>query len=245
MSPLLIMLIAILAMILIIILILFVIYIKFKRTLGINNLKSFLNDVKEYDRNNYTRPKSISGMTRILEPLILKDFPEFNLTHLYSKVEDGINNVLCAKSKLDTKYLSKGLDLIKGKIIKEINDMKENDIEVNYSNIKFNQHALKSYKKSNGTATITTCSSVSYKYTSNKTERKYDDLIKETKYECELIYIYDENKFKEREKSFSVHCPNCGAPVKGLKDLTCSYCGSNVKKVNLRNWEIASIKEVL
>ena len=39
-------------------------------------------------------------------------------------------------------------------------------------------------------------------------------------------------------------CPNCGAPVKGLGDLTCSYCGSNVKKVNLRNWEMASFKEV-
>ena len=218
---------------------------KFKRTLGISNWSSFMNEVKNYDRDNYSKTKSISGMTRILEPLIIKDFPDFNLTHLYSKVEDGISNVLQAKTKLDTKYLSKGLDLIKGKIIKEINDMKENDIEVNYQDITFNQHALKSYKKNNGTATITTSSSVSYRYSSNKEEKKYEDLVKEIKYECEFIYIYDEDKFEEKETSFSVHCPNCGAPVKGLKELSCSYCGAHVKKVNLRNWEIANIKEVL
>jgi len=236
--------IAILVLILTILIIILSIYWKFKRTLGISNFSSFMNDVKNYDRENYSSTKSISGMTRILEPLIIKDFPDFNLTHLYSKVEDSIGNVLQAKSKLDTKYLTKGLDLIKGKIIKEINDMKENDIIVNYQDVIFNQHALKSYKKNNGTATIITSSSVSYKYSSNKDEKKYEDLVKETKYECEFIYIYDEDKFLETEKSFSVHCPNCGAPVKGLKDLTCSYCGANVKKVNLRNWEIANIKEV-
>jgi len=244
MSILLIMGIAILVLILTILIIILSIYWKFKRTLGISNFSSFMNDVKNYDRENYSSTKSISGMTRILEPLIIKDFPDFNLTHLYSKVEDSIGNVLQAKSKLDTKYLTKGLDLIKGKIIKEINDMKENDIIVNYQDVIFNQHALKSYKKNNGTATIITSSSVSYKYSSNKDEKKYEDLVKETKYECEFIYIYDEDKFLETEKSFSVHCPNCGAPVKGLKDLTCSYCGANVKKVNLRNWEIANIKEV-
>lgn len=212
--------------------------------MGVSNLKSFFNDIKNYDRENYSSKKSISGMTRILEPLIIKDFPDFNLNHLYSNLETGVTNVLSAKSKLDTKYLNKGLDLIKGKIIKEINDMKEENVEVKYNDIHFNQHTLKSYKKNNGTATITTTSSISYNYSSNKNERKYDDLRCESKFECEFIYIYDEDKFKEKEKSFSVHCPNCGAPVKGLGDLSCSYCGSNVKKVNLRNWEIASIKEI-
>jgi hypothetical protein len=244
MGPLLILLIAILSVIAVIFFILCYLYFKFKRVMGVTNLSSFINDVKNYDRNNYSTEKSISGMTRILEPLIIKDFPDFNLKHLYSNIETGITNVLSAKSKLDTKFLNKGLDLIKGKIIKEINDMREDKIEVNYSDLRFNQHALKSYKKNNGTATITTTSSVSYKYSSNKKERKYDDLRCESKFECEFIYIYDEDHFEEKAKSFSVHCPNCGAPVKGLGDLSCSYCGSNVKKVNLRNWEIASIKEI-
>lgn len=244
MSLLLIMGIAILVLIVIILLIIFSIYYKFKRTLGISNFSSFIDEVKQNDRNNYSSKKSISGMTRILEPLIIKDFPDFNLSHLYSSIETNLSSILNAKTKLDTSYLNKGLSLIKGKIVKEIHDMQDEDIVQKYTNIRFNNHALKSYKKNNGTATITTTSSVSYNYESNLDERKYDDLRCETKYECEFIYIYDEDKFKEKQKSFGVHCPNCGAPVKGLGDLTCSYCGTNVKKINLRNWEMASFKEV-
>ena len=244
MSPLLVLLICIGAIILVILLLIFSVYYKFKKTLGISNFNSFIDEVKQNDRNNYSTKKSISGMTRILEPIIVKDFPDFNLSHLYSNIETNLTGILNAKSKLDSSYLKKGLSLIKGKIVKEINDMKEEDIVQKYTNIRFNDHALKSYKKNNGTAIITTTSSVSYNYESNLDERKYDDLRCETKYECEFIYIYDEDKFKEKQKSFGVHCPNCGAPVKGLGDLTCTYCGSEVKKVNLRNWEMASFKEI-
>ena len=244
MSPLLILLISILALIIVILLLIFSVYYKFKKTLGISNFNSFIDEVKQNDRNNYSSKKDLFGMTRILEPIIVKDFPDFNLSHLYSSIETNLTSILNAKSKLDTSYLKKGLTLIKGKIVKEINDMKEENIVQKYSNIRFNGHALKSYKKNNGTATITTTSSVSYNYESNLDERKYDDLRCETKYECEFIYIYDEDLFKEKQKSFGVHCPNCGAPVKGLGDLTCTYCGSNVKKINLRNWEMASFKEI-
>ncbi len=244
MSPLMILLIAIVVLIVVILLLVFSIYYKFKKTLGIPNFNSFLDEVKQNDCNNYSSKKSISGMTRILEPVITKDFPDFNLSHLFSNIETNLTSILNAKTKLDPSYLNKGLSLIKGKIVKEINDMKDENIIQKYTSIRYNDHALKSYKKNNGTATITTTSSVSYYYESNLDERKYNDLRCETKYECEFIYIYDEDKFKEKQKSFSVHCPNCGAPVKGLGDLNCTYCGSNVKKINLRNWEMASFKEV-
>ena len=244
MSPLLIILICIVALIVVILLLIFSVYYKFKRTLGISNFNSFIDEVKQNDRNNYSTKKDIFGMTRIIEPLIVKDFPDFNLKHLYSSIETNLTSILNAKTKLDTSYLNKGLSLIKGRIVKEINDMKDEGIIQKYTSICFNDHALKTYKKSNGTATITTTSSVSYNYESNLDERKYNDLRCETKYECEFIYIYDEDKFKEKQKSFGVHCPNCGAPVKGLGDLTCTYCGSEVKKINLRNWEMANFKEV-
>ena len=244
MSPLLILLICIVALIVVILLLIFSVYYKFKRTLGISNFNSFIDEVKQNDRNNYSTKKDLFGITRIIEPIIVKDFPDFNLKHLYSSIETNLTSILNAKTKLDTSYLNKGLSLIKGRIVKEINDMKDEGIIQKYTSIRFNDHALKTYKKSNGTATITTTSSVSYNYESNLDERKYNYLRCETKYECEFIYFYDEDKFKEKQKSFGVHCPNCGAPVKGLGDLTCTYCGSEVKKINLRNWEMANFKEV-
>ena len=158
MSPLLILLICIVALIVVILLLIFSVYYKFKRTLGISNFNSFIDEVKQNDRNNYSTKKDLFGMTRIIEPIIVKDFPDFNLKHLYSSSETNLTSILNAKTKLDTSYLNKGLSLIKGRIVKEINDMKDEGIIQKYTSIRFNDHALKTYKKSNGTATITTTS---------------------------------------------------------------------------------------
>ena len=108
MSPLMILLIAIVVLIVVILLLVFSIYYKFKKTLGISNFNSFLDEVKQNDRNNYSSKKSISGMTRILEPLIIKDFPDFNLSHLYSSIETNLSSILNAKTKLDPSLLNKG-----------------------------------------------------------------------------------------------------------------------------------------
>ena len=102
MSPLLILLISIAALIVVILLLIFSVYNKFKRTLGISNFNSFIDEVKQNDRNNYSTKKDIFGMTRIIEPLIVKDFPDFNLKHLYSSIETNLTSILNAKTMRKT-----------------------------------------------------------------------------------------------------------------------------------------------
>ncbi len=243
-----ILLIIILVLILVILGIILYIYSRVRSTVGVEGLsviKEAIRNNKELDKMNYQEEKSISGMTSILEPLIRNDFKDFNLELFYNNVEKTIRNNLECLEKKDPKLISKDMILIKGILKNKINDMKENKIDVSYSDIVFHKHALKDYYKKNGTATIVTNSSVGYYYKTNqKGKKQYHDVRKEIKYICEFVYVYDENKFDIHIKSFGIHCPNCGAPLDQLGNMNCPYCGSHVNEINLRNWLVANIKEI-
>ena len=62
-------------------------------------------------------------------------------------------------------------------------------------------------------------------------------------YNCEFIYMYDQSKFEDNQNTFIVRCPNCGATIRNLKNLTCEYCMSKVQPINLRLWKMSSYKE--
>ena len=192
----------------------------------------------------YTNDKSISGMTAIYEPQIRQDFSDFNLSLLYSTIEKNIRAILNAKTNLDISYLDNDqLLFIKNNVIKEIDDMKVNEIKVSYKDISFNKHVIRGYTKKNGTATITTASQVNYYYDSNKKDKKRNNLKKSTIYVCDFIYVYDEGKFRDEQKTIAINCPNCGAPLAGLDGGTCVYCGTYAKPINLKAWKMSSYKE--
>ena len=66
---------------------------------------------------------------------------------------------------------------------------------------------------------------------------------KQTRYTCKFIYVFDENKFKKDALVLTIRCPNCGAPLKGLGKIKCTYCGSDVDPINLKAWKMASYSE--
>ncbi len=221
---------------------------KVKRTVGVEGMSLIRDALKNntnYDKENYSNEKSISGMTNIYEPIIRKDFPDFNLELFFNNVNKNINSYLECLENQDIRTLNKSMILIKGTLKKKIQDMKDNNISECFKDIDIHRTAIKSYYKKNGTATIVTNSSIGYYYKTNDNSKKqYEDIKKETKYVCEFVYVYDEDKFDEHAKTFGLHCPNCGAPINKLGDLECSYCGSYVKEINLKNWSMANIKEI-
>lgn len=221
---------------------------KIGETIGFDNLKLIGEKLKngEYqtDEDAYSQVKSIAGMTSVYEPKIREDFKDFNLNLLYSTIESNLRSILNAKTNLDLSYANdESLVLVIGNLKKEIDDMVVNKIKVSYKDIQFHRHVIKSYTKKNGTATITTASSVGYYYSSNKKEQQFKDIRKETIYTCEIVYVYDEAKFELSEKTISVNCHNCGAPLKGLGGVTCEYCNTYSEPINLKAWKLASYKE--
>ena len=226
-----------------------VIYFKLRASVGaaqMGELKNAFTHAKEIARDEYTRVKSISGLTSMLEPRILRDFPEFNRDLLFSINEKNIRKILNGIEAKDISEIDADPDLIyiEPKVRETIEDMKSNQIDEKFDNIEFNRSAISSYTKDDGKATIKVSTSLGYYYDSNRKDKKsYSDLKKQTRYTTEFVYVYDESKFDEKQLAISVHCKNCGAPITNLGDSHCEYCMAPVERINLRAWKMSSFKE--
>jgi len=236
------------AILLVIGIILLVVYISFRKKYSKEEIEMFIQALKGEvmsDKEAYGTKKSLSGMTKVYEPLIREDFKNFNLEQLYNEIESSLRVILNAKMKKDKSLITGDKFIyIRKSLEKEIDDLIINEEDIKYKDINFSKHVIKNYSKKNGTATIVTASQVSYYYDSNKIkEIKFKDIKKETIYICEFIYVYDENKFTENGKVIAINCPNCGAPVTGLDGGTCAYCNTLVKPINLKAWKLNSYKE--
>lgn len=226
-----------------------IIYWKVKSIVGpsnINSLKSAIANAKTIEKQEYNREKNVSGMTTLMEPQILRDFPDFNKELIFSTCENNLRKIFNVLESKNEKDIINDQDFIylKDKIIEQIKDMKSNNIIEKFDNIEFNRHAISAYNKRNGKATIKISSSVSYYYQTNRKDKKsFPDIKKQTRYTSEFVYVYDENNFGDNQVSFSVNCPNCGAPLKSIKSNYCEYCGSYIEKINLKVWQMSSYKE--
>ena len=247
-------------LIIILVIIIFVIsvvalfYLKAKRTIrntarqfgfnNINNLADIKREVDQIKSQESERKRSVSGMTSLLLPQIVNDFPEFNENYIYNKTENSLRIIFDAINDLDPTELKK-LPLLKEGLEKTIEDYKSNGIIVKYSDIVFHDFAIKDYNKLNGVATVTVCSTLEYYYSKehNSVTQSDNRYKKQTRYACKFIYIYDESKMKGSSKIFGMNCPNCGAAIRVLGHKYCEYCGSQIGEINLKAWEFSSYNE--
>lgn len=226
-----------------------IIYAKIKmvaRKHGINDISldkmvSEAERIKEEDSN---RVRSISGMTDILLPIIVKDFPEFNPNQLFNMTEKSLRIVFESLSNNSSAKLN-DIPLLRDSIKTAIESNEANGIKIKYKDIKFHKFSLKDYKKVDGVATITVCTSVEYYYekTINDQVKEKSKYKKQTRYCCKFIYIYDESLVGDYEKVLSTNCPNCGAVITNLGHKFCEYCGTAVKEINLKAWAFSSYEE--
>lgn len=235
--------------ILAIVIIILIIYIKVKEIVGTQNMKELKNaisNVSNLKKEEYAREKNVKGMTKLLEPEIIRDFPEFNKDLIFSVCESNLRKIFNSIEALDATSINNDGEFIylREKINQQIEDMKSNNIKEKFDNIEFNRHAIMAYNKNNGKATIKISTTLSYYYKTNRTDKKsYEDIKKQTRYTSEFVYVYDERKFEKNQVTFSVLCPNCGAPLRGLESKFCEYCGNHVEKINLKIWKMSSYKE--
>lgn len=213
--------------------------------LGFNNFDVLADEIKRGEIIEKTTPKHVSGMTKLLMPKIVKDFPNFNEKELYTKVEISLLQIF---SSLENKKVknSDELILIKNKLKETVDDMKESNISERYYDVKFHNHALKYYKKDSSSLNITVSTSLEYFY-----EKKLDDKViidytkykKQTLYTVEFIYVYNPEKINKNQSLIGINCPNCGAPVKNLGIKVCRYCSSGLEDINLKSWHLINYKD--
>ena len=189
-------------------------------------------------------PKSISGLTSLLEPKIKEDFPSFNKELIYSYIETNLKMIFnCLENrKLKT---DRNLSLLKENLSQQINNMINNNIQVKFKEVVFHRHAIKSYEKSKGIATITFSSALEYYYENNLSNNNYYATNKkQVKYNTKFIYIYDYSLADEQLVIDILHCPNCGAPIVNLENLFCDYCKSGINEVEIKMWKMVEYKEI-
>jgi len=222
-------------------------YFKLKASIkGLGISKSeFMNMIKEGEEDSKYRHKSISGMSNLLLPRIIKDFPNFSESELYSKVETSL---LAIFHSLEDGYVQKKVELniIKSNLESKILDLKNSNTKVRFEDIVFHKHAIKGYEKTDGVLIITVATSLEYYYSCEKDGKlvdEYREYKKQTSYTTRFIYVYDPEKYEKTSSLVGIHCPNCGSPVKELYNKHCSYCGSGLEDINLKSWFISEYKE--
>ncbi len=100
--------------------------------------------------------------------------------------------------------------------------------------IRIHQTVLRDYRKNSGTCYAVLQSSAGFLKEGKKIQSRFN---------VTMMYVQDAAKTGP-ENSYSVNCPNCGAPITALGAKTCEYCGSAVREVNVRVWRLDEVSEV-
>lgn len=191
-------------------------------------------------------PKSVSGMTRLMEPQIMKDFPDFNWSEFKHKAENMLTSALLAISSEQPEKLVDASEDVKNQVLNIIADNQAAQVREVYNNIKIHQTEISNYRKDKGNCIIVIQSAVEYYHykvsgdhvTEGSKERKV-----QTKYNVELLYVQDGEE-KEFDNAFTTTCPQCGAPVRGLGNMICEYCGAHVVPINTKVWSLHKLYQV-
>lgn len=179
-----------------------------------SDLKTIRETMEVQSRDLATTPKSVCGMTKILEPQIARDFPEFSWKEFCPDAQ-----------RMITRHLEgTGASHIRFHRTEISNYRKEHGscIITLQSSLQYIPGADENQKRS----------------------KKLRGQPRQTRYNSELIYIQDAEAYEGSSTASGVTCPHCGAPITTLGQKKCEYCGSALTVINRRAWSLNRIYEV-
>lgn len=209
--------------------------------------KSIVDGMNKVANEVAKTPKSVSSMTKLMEPQIAKDFPEFVWDEFKHKAENMLMAALTAISTKDISQLPEDTsEAVRQQIRNTIENNEASEIEEHYDSIHIHQTEIANYKKVNGKCIITIQSAVQYYHYKEKAGKIIcgeKDRLKQTKYNIELLYIQD-SRLAGYDNTIGATCPNCGAPITNLGAKFCDYCGTGVIPINIKVWSLHNFAEV-
>ena len=213
-------------------------------------LRELVRSAQAGELQQEDQPKSLSGMTSIYLPQILRDFPEFNWKEFQQKTENMVKSALRAIDARDEALLVDASEELRRQIGFKVAELKGSGQREYFRNITVHQTEIAHYQKEGGTCAILVQSAVGCLH---YTENAAGELVSgsrerrvQTKYNTELVYIQDPERYGQAAGgAVGVSCPNCGAPVTRLGSKFCEYCGSGLREISVRVWSINKITEIL
>lgn len=209
---------------------------------GTNSLTEGLN--RQADELAAT-PKSVSGMTRLMEPQIVRDFPDFVWQEFKQRAENMLTTALLAITAEDAGRMEGASEDMRRQVENRIADNQAKGVREVYDNIRIHQTEISNYRKEHGKCVITIQSAVEhyhYKTAEGRVTEGSKERKQQTKYNMELIYIQDADA--AAGNAVGAVCPNCGAPIRNLGNPMCEYCGSAVQLINIKVWSLQNFYEV-
>lgn len=175
---------------------------------------SAMRDMMEAEtRTLATTPKSICGMTKILEPQIARDFPEFSWKEFCPD----------AHRMIEQKLRSEGATGIRFHRTEISSYRKE------HGNCVITLQSALEYLPS--------------PEEDAKRGKKLRGQPRQVRYNSELLYVQDADACQEQETAVGVTCPHCGAPITVLGQKKCEYCGGALMVINRHVWTLSRIYE--
>lgn len=244
-----------------------------RATFGTDHL---IEGIRGHEDKLATTPKSVSGMTGICLPQILRDHPGFSLEGSVQKAENQLKAALAAIERQDLGPLAGASEDLRSQVRLRIEEDRRAGIREHFQNIKIHRTEIARYQRPEGCCVITLQSAVEYMYQkeqlaegaslpgdgqgagkgrsglsagSRKGRRGKGGADKEmrriqTRYNMELLYVQDAEKLAAGATARVVICPQCGAPITGLGNKQCAYCGSAIEPIDIRVWSFGRIQEV-
>lgn len=192
-------------------------------------------------------PKSVTGMTSLMEPQIRRDFPDFNWQEFKDKAENMLKSAFLAISAQDIRRLTKDAsEDVREQIRNHIETNLQEQITEKYTNIQIHQTEIANYRHEGGKCVITIQSAVGYSFVKEQGGKVIEgskERKTQSRFNIELVYIQDASKFMFDNAQGTI-CPNCGAPVRNLGNFRCEFCGSGVTPINVKVWSLHKLYEV-
>ena len=107
-------------------------------------------------------PKSVSGMTRIFEPQIQRDFPNFNLVQFKNKAENMLVSALQAIDSGNVSLIRDASEELKAQVENRIEMNRSEGIREVYEKIRIHRTEISNYEKKQGKCIITFQSAVEH-----------------------------------------------------------------------------------
>lgn len=178
-----------------------------------SDIKSMREMMEIQSRELVTTPKSVCGMTKILEPQIARDFPEFSWKEFCPDAARMIEEHLRAHGATQIRFHRTEISAYR----KE----KGSCYITLQSSLQYIPGAAEDAKRS----------------------KKIQGQPVQARYNSELLYVQDVSAYGDSATASGVVCPHCGAPVTSLGQISCEYCGSALATVNRHVWTLNRIYE--
>ena len=208
---------------------------------------SFIDGYRQQADVLAEQPKSVCGMTRLMEPMIAKDFPDFSWAQFRGKAENLLTKAFRAISAGDVTILESD---VSAELREQIRNIIENNAasgtKETYDQVTIYQTEIANYSHEDGKCIILIQSAVGHLHYKERDGRVIEgtkDRRTQTRYAIELVYIQNAEGFRF-DNAVGTTCPNCGAPVTNLGFMHCDYCGAAVTPINIKVWSLHKFYEV-